>query len=171
MVRLFIWLESSGKKDIITRDIITIIDRNMPFTWTQQYSVGIDAIDKQHQHFFAMAAELEEIAATRTWDRARVLNLFREFAVYAEHHLETEEMLFEKYHYPDAARHRAEHDEYRRQVKLKVMAVMHAGADLYPACIDMARFSAKWLKLHIIDVDQHYSKFLIAAGADKEKLD
>lgn len=32
------------------------------YIWTEKYSVGVSEIDEQHQHFFAIANEIIEIA-------------------------------------------------------------------------------------------------------------
>ena len=138
----------------------------MTFSWNNKYSVDIPLIDDQHRHFFELAGELRTAVDTKTWDRNRVLDLFKELVDYAEHHLETEERLFEEYGYPDAEKHCAEHYEYRGRTQGGWLAVRKPGADVSGLCTEMAEFTSTWLQEHILKVDMKYVGFFKKNGVN-----
>jgi len=136
------------------------------FTWTTKYSVGIRSIDEQHQHFFEIANSLVKVALNDASAKEEILALINNLGDYAFYHLKTEENYFDKFKYPDAAEHIAEHDKYRDQIKIYLDLIRDGEADIKKIGKEAAIFSGNWLYHHILLVDTKYTKFFIEKGLE-----
>lgn len=135
------------------------------FTWTPEYSVGVQIIDEQHQHFFAIANKLFELAHAGTPSRDAVTALFGELGDYALYHLSTEESFFRELKYEDAQAHIAAHDEYRARVAGHFSDALSApDANLAAVAEEMATYSSAWLQNHIMVMDKQYTAFFNRHG-------
>ena len=136
------------------------------FTWTTKYSVGIRSIDEQHQHFFEIANSLVKVALNDASAKEEILALINNLGDYAFYHLKTEENYFDKFKYPDATEHIAEHDKYRDQIKIYLDLIRDGEADIKKIGKEAAIFSGNWLYHHILLVDTKYTKFFIEKGLE-----
>ena len=136
------------------------------FIWTLEYSVGIESIDEQHQHFFDIANKILELADSKDSDGRELFESLEELGNYAFYHLKTEEDYFDKFKYPDAAEHIAEHDKFRDQIKKYFDTIKEEGIDMNKIGKDAAIFSGNWLYHHILLVDKKYTKFFIEKGLE-----
>lgn len=135
------------------------------FTWVPAYSVGVQMIDEQHQHFFEIANRLALLAVAEHIDKEELLYLFGELGNYALYHLGTEENLFNELHYPDAQAHIAAHDQYRDEVANRLSReISEPNADVRVLAEKMARTSNVWLQEHILTVDKKYKEFFNEHG-------
>lgn len=135
------------------------------FTWNPEYSVGVQMIDEQHQHFFEIANRLALLAVAERIDKEELLYLFGELGNYALYHLSTEENLFNELHYPDAAEHIAAHDRYRDDVANRLSGEISApNADVRAIVEQMAETSNIWLQGHILTLDKKYKEFFNEHG-------
>jgi hemerythrin-like metal-binding protein len=139
----------------------------MKFTWTDTYSVHIKEIDEQHQHFFELVNEIDDIVKTQqAGDRDVLMRKVEELGDYAFYHLSTEEQLFKKYGYPEARVHIDFHNLYRDKMADFITEVHNPTANLFSLAGELSDFSGSWLKNHIITVDQKYSAFFKEHGVD-----
>ena len=136
------------------------------FKWTTKYSVGIKSIDEQHQHFFKVANLLVETALNDASTKEGVIAMLGSLGDYAFYHLKTEEDYFNKFKYPDAAEHIAEHNKFRDQVKGYLDLIGDEKTDIKKLGKEAAIFSGNWLYHHILLVDIKYSKFFIEKGLE-----
>lgn len=135
------------------------------FTWSPEYSVGVQMIDEQHQHFFEIANRILLIAGAEHIEREELFELFSELGNYALYHLGTEEKLFDELAYPDKSAHVAAHDQYRDMIANRFnMALSASDADVREVAKEMAEYSGQWLKEHILAVDKKYMEFFNEHG-------
>lgn len=134
------------------------------YIWTEKYSVGVAEIDKQHQHFFEIANDVMEIAEKKDVPLGELLFKVTNLSNYAVYHLLTEENIFARYNYPDAAEHIAAHNAYRGKMKQFISEVEREGADTKALAIKIAEFAGDWLMNHILVMDQKYASFMREAG-------
>ena len=144
--------------------IITIMDKKT-FVWHPDYSVGIQMIDEQHQHFFEIANRIILLTEAEHVSQEDLLELFGELGDYALYHLSTEENLFNDLDYPGKEQHIAAHDQYRDAIANQFATKLAtAGTDVRAIAAEMAEYSGNWLREHIITVDKQYSAFFNEHG-------
>lgn len=135
------------------------------FVWTPEYSVGVQLVDEQHQHFFTIANKLIEVSHEDAPDREVLSNLFGELGDYALYHLNTEESFFRAFAYEDIEPHIAAHDAYRDMVANHFATELHKPeADLKKLAEEMATYSGTWLQNHILSMDKKFTAFFNMHG-------
>ena len=135
------------------------------FVWSPEYSVGVQLVDEQHQHFFSIANTLVAISREDDPDRESLLNLFGELWDYALYHLSTEESFFRGFEYEDAAEHVAAHDAYREMIASRFTNEMQKpDADMKKLAEEMAVYSGTWLQDHILGMDKKFTAFFNVHG-------
>lgn len=134
------------------------------FTWTKEYSVGVEEIDEQHQHFFALANEIIALSEQADVQIRELLFKVTNLSSYAVYHLLTEENLFKRYNYPDATAHISAHNAYREKMKQFVAQAEKEGTDTKKLALEIAEFAGDWLMNHIIVMDKKYVDFMREVG-------
>ena len=120
--------------------------------WKPEFSVGIDRIDKQHQHLVALINQLA--AAIANGHSREILGKVLEGLIgYARWHFADEEKLIADKLDPGLLHaHQAEHDKFS-QTALKLQADFETGtADLDDETLV---FLSHWLGSHIMGSDKH----------------
>ena len=126
------------------------------FEWKPGYSVQIPEIDAQHQRLFALAASLH--AAMMQGKGKTVLEKsLAQLVDYTKVHFATEEQFMAKYGYPEAAAHKAQHDQLTAQV-LDLQKKFRAGNSTLT--VELMTFLENWLQRHIAGSDQQYSAYI-----------
>ncbi len=129
------------------------------FIWTPEYSVGVQLIDEQHQHFFSIANQLLDLAQVEQPTHEQLVNLFGELGDYALYHLGTEESFFREFAYEDSAAHIAAHDAYRAMIADRFnVELSKSDVDLKGLASEMANYSGTWLQDHILVMDKKYTE-------------
>lgn len=129
-----------------------------PASWSPALSIGVPAIDAQHQEIFARAAQVEEaIAAVAS--PARLEELIRWLQAYALEHFEAEERLMEQSGYPGRPDHLAEHAAFRRRVEL-LLRLHEAEGDSISMAQIVTSFVREWLVEHIGSADRALGEHL-----------
>lgn len=92
-----------------------------PIKWSSSNNVGSPVIDQQHNEWVKRFNELEGLALVESQDLTDEykLNFLKDLLDFSREHFSTEEAIFHKYAYPEAARHRKMHNEFERQVDQK----------------------------------------------------
>jgi len=127
--------------------------------WTSKMSTGMKDIDDQHKHFFSLinkAHDASEAGAPRSAQKEVIMGLIE----YVRYHFGTEEDYFDKFRYPHADEHKAEHAELIAKV-LALSDKYENGGDIAP---ELFAFIRKWLIDHIMKQDMKYAKYFKANG-------
>ena len=129
--------------------------------WSAALSVGIDEIDAQHQALIDLINQLQD-AVVGGLDRERQLDALGRLAELTKIHFAVEESLMRIFGYPDYERHKAQHEGLIRS-----MLDLQRRLDVDRAPLDdgLMRHLKHWLLDHILQSDQDYSRFFLAAGA------
>jgi|WetSurMetagenome_2_1015567.scaffolds.fasta_scaffold1481035_1 hemerythrin len=128
--------------------------------WTDNMSVGVARIDKEHQKLIEIINLLhsEMSAGKSNQVMGKILD---QLIAYTKSHFATEETLFRTYSYPQAAEHKQEHDNLTRKV-LDLQAELKAGKTFLGApTLDFLR---EWLTQHILKQDMGYKLFFASKG-------
>ena len=128
------------------------------FDWKNEYAVNIGSIDAQHQMLFAIGREL--YAAMSTGQGKAVLGRILDRLVqYTTVHFAHEERLMQLHHYPDFAKHKAQHDELVKQVQAFQTEFESGRATM---AVQVLQFLKDWLESHIKGSDSAYAPCLKA---------
>jgi hemerythrin len=129
--------------------------------WTDRYSVGVAIFDDEHKKLIAIINALNE-AITAGIDTSALQRVSDSLIEYTLMHFRHEEMYFDDWAYPDAAKHIAIHAQLRRQVfEFRKQILEKESAQLGAA---MATFLRDWLSNHILVEDRKYGEFLYQKG-------
>jgi hemerythrin-like metal-binding protein len=133
----------------------------MAIEWTAELAVGIPELDRQHQHFYAIASALHEaMRAGRREPLPGILAMLREFAIA---HFAAEERHMRWHGYPGLAAHRARHAEFMAQLdRFEAEAAEALRASLV---VDVSIFVGAWMRDHVRGADLDFGRWL-AAGAE-----
>ncbi len=134
------------------------------FTWTQEYSVGVEEFDNQHKEWVKICNELLDLSEKEAFTNEEALIQISRLGNYAHYHLGTEEELFIEIKYPDAPAHVAAHNHFRDKVQEFINQIRDPKVDSRKVLNEMATFTVEWLFDHILVVDKEYTKFFNEHG-------
>jgi len=126
------------------------------FHWNDSYSVGIDAMDRQHQCLIELISRLYDAMRQGQGD-AEVGKTVRGLARYAQRHFAAEEALMRQIGFPQLTSHQAEHKALTDKVG-RMTADLDAGKKV--AAVHLATFLKDWLVQHIQQEDRRYGAFI-----------
>jgi hemerythrin-like metal-binding protein len=133
--------------------------------WSDELSVGIELIDKQHM-ILVRAINLLAMAIEKNSERELLSAIFETLADYTQTHFSYEEELFEFFGYPETKEHKASHQGLLDKV-IDLKGKFDAGENnLGP---EVLRFLVEWLTKHIMGTDKRYVPFLLAAMEQQRK--
>jgi len=128
--------------------------------WDDKFSVGIAEIDRQHKSLITFANELFEACQT-SGKEAMFRQTIRKSAEYVKTHFAYEEALMRVHGYPEFNVHKLEHEEFVRQILLKVSDYEEGRPFVANAFV---RFLHDWYLNHIAISDMKYRKFFNDKG-------
>jgi len=129
-------------------------------TWNQNLSVGVTRFDKEHQGLVQLLNTLhDEMLKGKAKDvLAPILDKLID---YTQTHFANEESLFRMHHYPDAIRHKAEHENLRQKAA-ELQESLKSGKGALST--DTMNFLKDWLVRHIQGTDMQYKGFFEGKG-------
>ncbi len=134
----------------------------MPFLeWTPEMSVGVDSIDKDHQHLVGILNRLGT-ALRENKDQQMLGDILNDLISYTSYHFKREEELFAQTAYPAAAAHIKEHYELTRRTN-ELQAEYRFGATQELAAKVLA-FVTSWFMNHVIVSDKKFSEHFKSCG-------
>jgi hemerythrin len=129
--------------------------------WTDRYSIGVAIFDDEHKKLIAIINDLHNAIAAGI-GQSDLQRICENLVEYTLMHFRHEEMYFDDWAYPDAARHIAIHAslrqrvfEFRKQILEKENPEIGA---------ELATFLRDWLFNHIQVEDRKYGEFLYEKG-------
>ena len=126
------------------------------YQFTNDCLIGIEEIDKEHEHLFNLLNKTDEALHVADADVAAITSrLLNELYEYAINHFSHEEAYMLSIDDPELNRQAAEHEAFRD----KVTSVMAAGELTLATAQDLLTFLAKWLYRHILGSDILIGKF------------
>lgn len=121
------------------------------FAWKDDYRLGIEEIDIQHQNLFSIANRLNDTSdAEQLYDE--LMNLYR----YTREHFKAEEALMRECGYPEYREHRQQHDELLDTLNQSAAEVVREPEKL----AKLQAFMAHWVVEHILNQDQKIATYL-----------
>ncbi len=132
--------------------------KKVPVQWTDELSVGVDIIDKDHQKLFSLFKQLRSL--NEEGDRtAAIVDVLSELYDYTDYHFKREEAVMEVCSYPHLNRHRQVHTAFAAGVK-RFLDAAADGADEFMVN-SLSEFLEDWLKEHIMGMDKDYETWTV----------
>jgi hemerythrin-like metal-binding protein len=128
------------------------------FEWKQEYSVGIPAMDAQHQQLISLINSLYD-AMSRGAGKAALGSVLADLERYTETHFRDEELLMEQHGYPFVEEHKVMHETMAAHVKELNKNYRAGNAAM---TIEVMVFLKSWLEDHILKSDKEFSLHLDA---------
>lgn len=131
------------------------------FTWQDKFNTGIDDVDRDHKILADLISQLHDAFASGKGDQT-IGPVLAVLSDYTDYHFKREEALMNRYGYPQAEEHKAEHDSLKSKV-FEIRRRFEAGEG---AAIgnELLAFLHFWLYFHILDVDMAFREFFVERG-------
>lgn len=130
--------------------------------WTDAFSVGHDAIDRDHRRLADTVNGLHE-AMLAGQGMGQVRGALDEIVAHAVDHFRREEKLMVETGYPTLAQHKAEHDRLVAEIA-QLRQRFDAGESIYS--LRVLQFLSDWLVDHINATDRPLGDYLARRRTD-----
>lgn len=130
--------------------------------WKDEYSVGLESIDKQHKKLLNLINQLQTAVDFSTGEEFE-REALDALVDYTKTHFTYEEGLMKDNGYPDYEPHKAQHEKMIKHVE-EVLSEYEQDQDT--AMSNATAFLKDWLINHINGTDKEYSEFLINKGVN-----
>lgn len=137
------------------------------FNWTKEYSVKVEMLDEQHQHFLEIVNKVADFINNKESKKDVLTDIIHQLGNYAFYHLGTEEELFDKYGYSDKVSHVEAHNKFREMTMSYIDRIGkndHTLEELDQLSEEVAEYAGNWLLKHILVMDKKYSEFFNIHG-------
>ena len=124
--------------------------------WEDSMSVGVPMLDIDHRRLVEILARLQNSVGEHS-NRELIAATIATLLTYTEEHFRHEEESMERYAYPDAAQHIAEHDDLMR--KLQTFKE-NAERGQTATAIELMDFLGGYLTNHMVGADKKVGLFL-----------
>lgn len=126
------------------------------FEWSDIYSVGHDAIDRQHQKLFDIANRYNDALEGDAGQKS-LIHIFNELVDYTGYHFKEEERLMREGGFPDLDTHKENHERLVKLVMYYKKELDMGGNGIEQRALD---FIKTWLTGHILGMDRKYRNFI-----------
>jgi hemerythrin len=130
--------------------------------WNESMRVNVADIDQQHRELVRMICALNDSMAAGASHQV-MGDTISGLIDYTRTHFATEETYFERYDYPGAAAHKAQHSEFVAQVEDFKRGFDEGRLFL---SLDVMDFLGQWLLGHIQGSDKVFGPFLNERGVN-----
>lgn len=131
--------------------------------WSPALELGVPMIDEQHRVLVDLINALHAAISDAAGTRSAIGDVLEGLLEYTHNHFIVEEVVFQKYGYPEAAKHLAEHSGFTGKMMDWLMR-FEDGEDVNQ---EVMGFLKDWLVHHICEEDRAYLPFMRAALADE----
>ncbi len=122
--------------------------------WNNDYAIGIETIDTQHQQLFDIMNKLYK-ASEEEQEIDNILGLFEELQNYTKYHFKEEEMYFSKHPQSEIKRHLEQHQFFIKKLDESIQQCIRINT----LSLELLFFLNDWLVEHIQVEDQKYVKY------------
>ena len=136
----------------------------MKYAFTDEYLTGIESIDKEHEHLFAIANEVYDLLQNQllTDKYDKIVNLLGELKEYTRTHFANEEAYMESINYQHIWSERHQHRTFEQKLDEIDLAKLDDSQEAH--ILEILDFLTKWLGSHIKGADRRIG---ITAGTVK----
>jgi hemerythrin len=126
--------------------------------WKEDYRVGIEIIDEQHQKLFEIAARAYDLLKNEFIEDKydRIKDILEELKSYTIFHFETEEKYMEEIGYKKLFSHKVYHEEFIGKIKSVDLKEVDENQEGY--LISILELVVNWIDEHILNKDMLIAK-------------
>ncbi len=124
--------------------------------WSDEYSVGVDTLDAQHQKIIELINLLDEYSEQGK-DAKSIAYIVNEMHSYILEHFSTEERMLEKAKYPGLAGQKDSHNAFISEFS-HICSEM--GSNKSKGERHLTDYLNQWWDSHILHDDMHYKQYL-----------
>lgn len=130
----------------------------MLIKWKEDYRVGIEIIDEQHQKLFEIAARAYDLLKNEFIEDKydRIKDILEELKSYTIFHFETEEKYMEEIGYKKLFSHKVYHEEFIGKIKNVDLKEVDENQEGY--LISILELVVNWIDEHILNKDMLIAK-------------
>ncbi len=131
------------------------------FEWKEEYSVGIDKIDKQHQKLLEIGREIVYVLdnAQEGIDQYdEIISLLSELQEYTVYHFNSEEEMMYKHDFYELGSHKFQHKMFVKKLEDIDPDKIDEGQKGFT--LEILNFVANWIGNHIMKEDQKYAELI-----------
>jgi hemerythrin len=135
----------------------------------QEFMLGIDEIDRQHQELLDNLELLRDYIR-RGQSRDAIRDTLKYLETYVTEHFATEVKYMNQYGYPDILQQMAEHETFLRDFtafKEKYSSLLEKGETITFLGLDIVRKLNDWFANHVMTVDKKMGAFLVEKMREK----
>jgi hemerythrin len=129
-------------------------------TWSDDYSVNIQAIDEQHKVLVELINRLH-VAIVEHRGQAAAVEVIERLSESTHEHFRLEERLMSLTHYPEFEIHRQQHEALIDQVNALQRKLY---GEKQPIAFELLHFLKHWLTQHISESDKHFGTHFQTVG-------
>jgi len=133
-------------------------------SWSNQYLIGNDLIDTEHEELFRLVNDFHN-RWLEAHNRQDIAKVFNQLVVYAETHFRHEETIMEDAGYPRLAEHQQIHEDMIDTIFQLQKSYEEANLRLE---MDAMKFVKSWLVGHILENDYLFRDFLARKKSSDE---
>lgn len=128
----------------------------MIFRWKENFSTGIEEIDKQHKRLFEIGGEIYNLAVLKDGQDHydEIMRLIVSLKDYTVYHFGYEESLMEKYNFSELEKHKEQHNRFVE--KLNEIELQDIDSRQEKIILDILDFIVNWISSHILGSDFNY---------------
>lgn len=125
--------------------------------WSDDYRLGINAIDEQHKHLFEIANRAYQLLMNdlRLDKYDAILAILAELRDYTVVHFQDEEKYMASIRFPKLLSHKVQHDDFVEKISNVELRAMDDNQDGF--LLDILDFVTNWLVNHILKTDRMYA--------------
>jgi hemerythrin-like metal-binding protein len=131
------------------------------YEWSDRLSVKVPSIDRQHKTLIGYINKLAE-ALEQGNTQSMLGTLVGNLSTYTQAHFAYEELLFDRYEYPQSDAHKRHHVKLIERVQEYSRKFEAGGREFGP---ELLGFLKEWLNHHILQDDMAYSGHMTEQGA------
>lgn len=124
---------------------------NQPL-WNNEFSLGINVIDRQHKAFVNTLDLLHE-AIIDNQTKSKISEIIGKLNTYIKDHFATEEKYFKEFNYDQAEEHIKKHRQFEKKFS---SIVSDFGKDSFELSTNLVDFLEDWLVDHLNSMDKKY---------------
>jgi hemerythrin len=125
--------------------------------WKDEFKLGIEQIDEQHERLFQIANEIYDLIKNEfiadKYDS--ILKLINELKDYTVFHFSSEEEYMQSIGYRKYLSHKVEHTDFIEKINNVNLEQVDLNHEQY--LVDMLNFVVNWISNHILETDKAYT--------------
>ncbi|WP_459481479.1 bacteriohemerythrin [Clostridium saccharoperbutylacetonicum] len=122
--------------------------------WKNEYSIGVDIIDKQHEHLFDIGNQAYELLKNelRVDKYDEIVQILEDLRQYTKFHFETEENYMAQINYPQLSDQKMEHENFIKKISDIDFRKLDENPNKY--LDDILSFVFGWILDHVLNKDK-----------------